>query len=265
MRCYQSSFNGSQPAVPLLLDSVQSFLVERIETAAKRPRHEWRDPEAVPARTGRPKTTTAIAAKEVSSSTPNPGGLRQESRKGAALQPKPVQGGGIAKATTTARPSLAPFAGHEARPVASMTAPSPRASKTPPAISVPSGGNAAVSPPPPPAGVRDSPPSASPRGRGRGFGVKDLAAMRARTGSTPPKQGGTSPAPGRESNPSSGAVQQATPTMQQQNGAGKELRRLQQVQGEKNDSPAAASGNAMPGMIPAVPVAGQPESMDTTQ
>lgn len=53
--------------------------------------------------------------------------------------------------------------------------------------------------------------------------------------------------------------------MQQENGAGKELRRLQQVQGEKNDSLAAASGNAMPGMIPAVPVAGQPESMDTTQ
>mmetsp|Transcript_9690 Transcript_9690/g.17639 ORF Transcript_9690/g.17639 Transcript_9690/m.17639 type:complete len:1161 (-) Transcript_9690:78-3560(-) len=267
VRCFQSSFHSLQTTIPPSLDSVQSFIMERVESVAKRPRHEWRDPEAVHVALVAPERRQQSPQKksiDAGSSTRTYTAPRQEPRKDVEFQAASAQEGGTPKATTAARPG-AGVAGDEARPGTTMTVPSPRVSNMPLATGLPRPGNASMSPPPPPAGVIGSPSSVSPRGKGRGFGVKDLAAMRARSGSTPPKQVNTSPALGRESNPSNGAMQQTTPTMQQQNGAGKELRRLQQVQGQKNDSPATASENAMPGMIPAVPVAGQHESMDTTQ
>lgn len=195
-RCYQASFNGIQPDVPPALDSVQSFLLDRIESASKRPRHEWRDPDALPT----PRAVAPIAPKprqqsprkrtSKGSSTCSPG-LGKEARNVGAL---PV----VAKAATASRPSPAPTAAVPryrpqvpvARPQVpaaalppniATNAPMPYVPQTPPAFR---GGYVAPSPT---VGVRESPPSASPRGRGRGFGVKDLAAMKARSGSTPRK------------------------------------------------------------------------------
>lgn len=273
--CFATSFNGNQLSFPSTFESVQSFLVDSMETASKKPRHEWLDPAPFPTPPTAPtppavrKTKKESPPKKVSaaaSSRSLTAARNLAAPKARAAQPTPAVRApvGVAVAAGVATATQAVPA------AATVTAAAPPA--TPP-VAKPAAGQPGsterkdATPP-----QRPSPPQViSPRGRGRGHGVKDLAAMRARSGSTPPKQTGTS------TSPQPPARAEANSAVARQNGgAGKELRHLEQVQKANSPeattntaastipSPAAANTTQTPG-VSAVPVAPrQSNAMDTS-
>lgn len=266
------SFNGNQPSLPPALDSVRAFVVESMESAAKKPKHEWRDPDLIPIAPAapvdtvmppppKPSTPTKPSSRKSSgdSSRSPTGGLEKEGNNFASLKARAA-----AAAELTTPVETAATGKQSALP------------STPPATCRPSeqaGSNDLNVTPPNTCGVRQS-PSISPRGRGRGFGVKNLAAMRARNVSseTLPTDGSTPP-PKQQALVASPSANSTEST----HSAGKELRRLEQVQGRKaateaalpqsNVSPATAARNEATstgaGMIPVGPLP-EPEAMDTT-
>ena len=158
-RCLHASINGNCVSLPPAFDSVQSFIVESIQSASKKQKHEWPDPStvaaAVPSDISNAEESSQKTCGDNSSSTNSHlriGELGKEGKNFAALQAR--------MAAMTAPPELTPVA---------------------PSTAMSDGDNngATVAPTTHPNSVVEG--STPPRGRGRGFGVKNLAAMRARS------------------------------------------------------------------------------------
>jgi hypothetical protein len=240
------SFNENQLSMPLSFDSVHSFVVDSMESASKKQRHERLDSKplaaspVVPATPMTPDTRIETSHSNRSSSGGShlsPGELGKDANDLNAMRARAA----AAAATMQMAAAQAAVGIVNTLPPATKTAITPTFPSTPPTNSRPMGHSGSKDrniTPPPTTGLKTSPPSVSPRGRGKGFGVKDLAAMRARSGNTPPKQSSTlSPQP-------VGTPIGQNAVGETQNGAGKELRRLQEVQAQKSESPDAPNNSS---------------------
>lgn len=236
-RCYHVSFNGSLASLPPAFDSVQSFIVDSIQSASKKPKHEWKDPALVAA--ADPDSSKAVKSSRNGSSHSPTGALGMEAKNLAEVDAR-------AAAIVVARepesipiaPVLptAPFPAIAMAPrtVPQTTATADSLSAGQPSLIVgESAGADAVIRLKPTEGKKT--PSISSLGRGRGFGVKNLAAMLARSvplsaddnqaTETAPSQQECSiehkPEPAQTTNSPAQLVTKQN---------GKELRRLQEVQ-----------------------------------
>lgn len=220
-RCCHMPFKEDHLFSPEAFGSVQSFVVDSMESASKKPRHDPAPPVAAGASKELPGKKPSGGT---NSNVPPNGDTGKESKELAALKARATAATVAANASAgrvpqadMARQVPAAIAMPITRPAVPPTPPSTGRSTT-------QDRNAT-----PPASLRPSPPAASPRGRGRGFATKDLAAMRARN--TPPK--GTSPtAPSttpqqQEGSKAETSIGKSPPGATQNGGAGKELRRLQ--------------------------------------
>ena len=266
-RCCHASFIGNLPSPPQALDSLKAFIVDSIESAAKKPKHERRDPgpiaiaPTVTVEPGIPKPKKASPRDTSGGSNHMPtGGLGKEAKNLAELK---------TRAATAAEAESTPFDG--AMTVSQLDS-TIGIQPSVPSTMLATGEHLEQNASPANSGVRAS-QSISPRGRG--IGIKNLAVMRARTASseigtsayTPPPKQASIASPnlpqqqqGSETNAASGGY--STPVSTKQNG--KEVNRLHDIQGRKveesNIDSAVAEATTEAGMMPAVP-----EAMDTSQ
>lgn len=251
-RCCHVPLNGNQLSSVPTFGTVQSFIVDSIESASKKPKHEWRDPAPFPSppdapfvpSPATPRASDASPKKRTATSRSPTGGPRQEAAHLALLQARAAASKATsvqpsAVSTTVSRPPPA------AAPVKAIASPAIPATPPPAATNATEhqAGSRERNITPPVTARPSPPPTISPRGRGKGFGVKDLAAMRARN--TPPGKG-TPPSPTPfEKEAKSDHGEQSTPVAaMKQNGAGKELRRLQEAEARKGNSPEANNTTA---------------------
>jgi hypothetical protein len=239
-RCYHVSFNGSFASLPPAFDSVQSFIVDSIQSTSKKLKHEWNDPALVAAADPDSSKAAKSSRKAISGSSHSPtGALGMEAKNLAELNAR-------AAATVVApEPESIPIApvlltapfpaiAMAPRTVPQTTATADSLSASQPSLIVgESAGADAV--------IRLKPieekktPSLSPLGRGRGFGVKNLAAMLAR--SVPLSADDNQATETAPSQQECSIEQQPEPAQTTNSPAqlvtkqnGKELRRLQEVQ-----------------------------------
>jgi hypothetical protein len=249
-RCYHASFNGNFAPLPPAFGSVQSFIVDSIQSASKKPKHEWRDTTPVAAAHPDSLNVAESSRKAISGSSRSPtGGLGMEAKNLAALKAR------AAAVVVAPAPESIPIALVPVIASVPLTAPVLAIAPAPPTVpqttaatdtksagqpSLVAGDNGATVAVIQPKPVEDHrPPSIPPRGRGRGFGVKNLAAMRARSvpNSLDDKQA-TEPAPSHQEGSSEQAPESVQTTKSpvqlatKQNGM--ELRRLQDVQLRSN-------------------------------
>lgn len=193
-RCY-SSFTGKRLSLPPELHSMQTFVANSMVLALKRPKTEWRNQEPLAAEDSKHASSASLVpdvpmtdalttphdkptrSKSIRSPT---GGLGKEPKNLAAMKARVAA---LAAAPAAAEPiPIAPAPSSFAQ--ATIISDAQTSSQT---GGTRVGDNEAAASEVRPASVdRERPPSIPPRGRGRGFGVKNLAAMRARSASSTP-------------------------------------------------------------------------------
>lgn len=218
-RCFHASLNGNCVSLTPAFDSVQSFIVDSIQSASKKQKHEWLVPSPVAA--AQPDLSTAEKPSQKArngSSHLSAGGLGKEAKNLAALKAR-------ADAMTAApAPESIPIAPAPPTAPKVATVPDVMSDGQPSLVAGDNGATVAAT-----LERNRPPPSIPPRGRGRGFGVKNLAAMLARSASCTPSSDNpaadlASSQQGSEQH--SESAQTATASVP----LGIELRRLQEVQ-----------------------------------